>query len=86
MKRWIPLWTIPLIVVLAIATVWLRLSIVKTTYAINQTEKMITNVKHEREKAALKIAGLRSPRRLEAISKAKFRLAQPKADQVVYLK
>lgn len=86
MKRWIPLWTVPIIIGLAVTTVWLRLSIVKTTYGINQTEKMISNVKHEKEKAALRLAGLRSPRKLEAVSKSKFNLAQPKAEQVVYIK
>lgn len=86
MKRFIPIWTIPLVVVFAIATVWLRLSIVKTTYSINQTEKMISNAKHDREKSSLKMAGLKSPRRLEAISKARFKLQPPQAEQVVYLK
>jgi len=86
MKRWIPLWAVPLIIGLAVATVWLRLSIVKTTYGINQTEQMITNAKHEKEKASLRLAGLRSPRKLEAVSKSKFNLTQPRAEQVVYIK
>ncbi len=85
-KKWIPLWTIPLVVLMAIGTVWLRLSIVRTTYAINQTNRVIANLRIEREKVAYKVAGLRSPRRLELIARSKFQLAQPKSDQVVYLK
>jgi hypothetical protein len=36
LKRWIPLWVIPVVLVMAIGTVWLRLAIIRTTYAINQ--------------------------------------------------
>lgn len=86
MKRHFPAWIVPVIVVFAIATVWLRLTIVRTTYAINQTDKMIDNAKRELERASLKTAGLRSPRRLEILAKQKFNLSQPRADQVVYLK
>lgn len=86
MKRVVPLWVFPIGVILAVATVWLRLSIVKTTYEINQVERMISNAKQERERASLKLAGLKSPRRLELLSKTQFRLNQPRTDQVIYFK
>lgn len=84
--RWFPKWIFPALLVLSIATVALRLKIVNTVYEINQTEKIIANSKHEKERAAVKASALRSPRRLEILSKTQFKLAQPDAKQVVYLK
>ena len=86
MKHWFPKWIFPALLVLSVFTVALRLKIVNTVYEINQTEKVISNSKHERERAAMKIAALRSPRRLELLSRTQFKLAQPDAKQVVYLK
>lgn len=86
MKHWFPRWTIPTLILLSISTVWLRLSIVKTVYTINQTEGMIKNSKHDLEKSSLKVSSLRSPRRLELLSKARFNLTQPNSNQVVYIK
>ncbi len=80
-----PKWVVPLILIFSILTVWLRLSIVKSTYTINQTEKMISNLKQEKERSSLKTAGLKSPRRLELLSKTKFQLKQPKTNQVVFV-
>ena len=75
-----------MVIGMSILTVWMRLTIVRTTYTISQTDRIISNLQHEREKESLHLAGLRSPRRLEVLAKTKFNLAQPKADQVVYLK
>lgn len=85
-QRVFPLWVFPVLLVMAISTVWLRLYIVRTTYEIDQTEGMIRNLSQEREQAELKVTALRSPRRLEEIAKTKYGLSQPKADQVVHLK
>ena len=85
-SHWIPLWVIPMLVAMAIGTVWLRLYIVRTTYTISQTDKMIRNLQQNREQAELKLASQRSPRKLEAIARTKFGLSQPRADQVVYLR
>lgn len=84
--HWFPKWIFPVLLVLSIATVALRLKIVNTVYEINQTEKIIANSKHEKERSSMKISALRSPRRLELLSKTQFKLAQPDAKQVVYLK
>jgi cell division protein FtsL len=86
MKRWFPKWVFPVLLVLSIVTVALRLKIVNTVYEINQTEKIISNAKHEKERAAIRIASLRSPRRLEILAKTQYKLGQPEAKQVVYLK
>lgn len=85
-RRWVPLWAIPVLIVMAIGTVWLRLSIVGMTYDINQTDLRIRNATDEREQAALKLAGLRSPRRLEVLARTRFNLARPKPEQLVYVK
>ena len=83
--RWVPFWVIPVLILMAIGTVWLRLAIVGTTYEINQTEGQIHNLQQEREQAELKVTALRSPRRLEILAKTRFGLSQPKADQVIHL-
>ncbi len=82
-RKWLPLWVIPLLVALAIGTVWLRLSIVRTTYAINQSEKTLRDLQQQREEMHLKVTALRSPRRLEGLARAKFGLGTPRAEQVV---
>lgn len=85
MRRWIPAWAVLLVLALAVGTVWLRLSIVRTTYSITQTERSIRNAKQQREQMELKVAGLRSPRRLEALARAKLGLKQPAPEQIVHL-
>jgi hypothetical protein len=82
---WIPLWAVPVLVFMAIGTVWLRLTIVRMTYSVAQTEKMIRNLQHSRETAEVKLASMKSPRRLEALARSRFGLSQPHSDQVVHV-
>lgn len=79
------MWVVPALILLAIGTVWLRLSIVRTTYAINQAERDERALRQEREDMELKVTALRSPRRLEGIAKSKFGLGTPRSDQVIHL-
>ncbi|MFL5815469.1 MAG: hypothetical protein ACJ763_17975 [Bdellovibrionia bacterium] len=85
LRQWMPLWVIPVLIAMAIGTVALRLSIVRKTYAIDQADRQIRALKEAREKMDVKVAGLRSPRRLEMIARARFGLNQPKSDQVIYM-
>jgi cell division protein FtsL len=80
-----PLWALPLLIAMAIGTVWLRLSIVRTTYSINQAEKKIRELQLVREQMELKVTALRSPRRLELLGKTRYGLTQPKSEQIVHL-
>ena len=80
------MWTIPVLVAFAFTTVWLRLTVVQTTYELNQANKTLHNLKLENEKLELRVAQLRSPRRLEAIAKQKFKLAPPTPEKLVQLK
>lgn len=77
---------IPLLIFFAIGTVWLRLRIVKMTYEVNQLNKLIQNAGKEKEKVKLSVAKLRSPKRLDDLSKKKFKLSAPKPQQIVRLK
>ncbi len=86
MRHWVPIWTIPVLLIFAVGTVWLRLSIVRTTYAINQADRIMRNLQHDREQLRLTVTGLRSPRRLESLAKSRFGLTQPRAEQVIHLK
>lgn len=85
-KGWMPVWVIPAVIGLAIGTVWLRLAIIRTTYEINQKDRELSNLQQEREQVSLRLANLRSPRRLETLARTKFGLTHPQSDQVVYLK
>ena len=84
-KRMLPVWVVPFLVVLAVGSVWLRLSIVRTTYEIDQVTKMIRNTQQDLEHLELKVAKLRSPRHLETLARTKFGLNPPQADQVIRL-
>lgn len=85
LRLWMPIWVLPVLIAMAIGTVALRLSIVRKTYAIDQADRQIRALKEAREKMELKVAGLRSPRRLESIARGKFGLGQPQSDQVIYM-
>jgi cell division protein FtsL len=85
MRNWIPLWAIPGVIVLAIGTVWLRLHIVRTTYAIDVAERELRSLQQQREQMELKVTALRSPRKLESIARGRFGLSHPHADQVIHM-
>lgn len=85
-QRWFPFWVFPVVIALAIGTVWLRLWIVRTTYAINQADKDMRTLRLQREQLDVKFATVRSPRKLETLARTKFKLNQPNSNQVVYFK
>lgn len=86
LRRWMPWWALPILIAMAIGTVWLRLSIVGTTYAINQSEKKIRELQQEREQMELRVTALRSPRRLELLAKTRYGLTQPRSEQLIHMK
>lgn len=81
-----PVWAIPTLIAMAIGTVSVRLWIVRTTYSIDETDRMYRGLQHERERAELRLASLRSPRRLELLARTRFSLAPPRPEQVIHLK
>ena len=84
--RWLPIWVLAPLIALAIGSVWLRLSIVRTTYEIDEVGKMIRNTQLDMEKLELRVAKLRSPRHLESLARNKFGLAPPNTEQVIRLR
>jgi cell division protein FtsL len=86
MKAFFPIWAIPVLIAFAFVTVWLRLNVVQTTYELNEANKTLHNLKLENEKLELKVAQLRSPRRLEMIAKQKFKLSPPTPEKQIQLK
>lgn len=84
--HWIPKFVLPLLILFAIGTVWLRLYIVRTTYAINQADREIREHKQVLSQAELKVTSQRSPKNLEAIAKQKFNLNPPRPDQLIPLR
>lgn len=86
MRRFFPVWIFPVLLAFAFFTVWIRLTVVKTTYELNQANKTLHNLKLEKEQLELKLAQLRSPRRLESLAKQKFNLNPPSPNQIIPLK
>jgi cell division protein FtsL len=86
MKRFFAPWVFPVLIAFAFLTVWLRLTVVKTTYELNQANKTLHNLKLENEQLELKVAQMRSPRRLEALAKQKFKLTPPTPDRIISIK
>lgn len=86
MKRWVPLWVIPVLIVFSIGTVWIRLFIVRTTYHINEVNQTLAQMRRDKDQLQLKVMALRSPKRLESLAVNKFGLNQPRVDQIVHLK
>lgn len=80
-----PKWVWPMLLVLTVVSVWVRLGVVKSTYDVSQADRTIRNLQQEKEQIELRVAGLKSPRRLESIARARFELSQPRTDQVIYL-
>ncbi|MEK6706865.1 MAG: hypothetical protein AABZ06_13865 [Bdellovibrionota bacterium] len=83
--RSVPIWVIPIAILMAIVTIWLRLSVIRTTYSINQTTITVKQLQQEKEQQELRYTALRSPRRLEILARTKFGLSQPRSDQMIYL-
>ncbi len=69
MKRLLPRWIWPVILVMAIATVSVRLFIVKTSYSVHEAQSRIRTLKQQREQLEMRSAQLRSPRRLEGLAR-----------------
>jgi hypothetical protein len=83
MRHWMPLWAVTVLVIMAIGTVWLRLTIVRTTYAIDEADREIRELHLAREQTELKFTAQKSPRKLEILAKSRFGLTQPKPNQVI---
>jgi hypothetical protein len=84
-RKFFPFWIFPTIAALAVATVSLRLQIVRTTYEINQLTNMMRNVQRDVEKAELRVARLNSPQNLEASARRRFALTAPRPEQIIRL-
>lgn len=86
MKKYFPSWIFLVLIGFAFATVWLRLGVFRNTYELGEVNKTLHNLKLQNEKWELKVAQLRSPRRLEALARAKYKLNPPTPDRVIQLK
>jgi cell division protein FtsL len=83
-NRIAPIWVFFALVLFATGTVWVRLNIIRTTYAINELNQKVEKSYQEGEVLKLKLADLRSPKKLEALAKKKFKFSQPRIDQVIH--
>jgi cell division protein FtsL len=87
MRRFqIPIWVIPVILLLSVGTVWVRLSIVQFSYEINLTDRELNQTISRVEKLKVEVSQLRSPSRLEILAREEFGLRPPRIEQIVHLK
>lgn len=85
-RQWFPRWVIPVLLLFTLGTVWLRLSIVNTSYAIHESNLTIRQLRKQKEQQELRVTQLRSPRRLEGLARTQFGLSAPKAEQRIVLR
>jgi cell division protein FtsL len=83
-KRIAPLWALLALVLFATGTVWIRLNIIRTTYDISEINRKIEKSHQDEEHLKLKLADLKSPKKLETLARRKFGFTQPRIDQVVH--
>lgn len=67
LRRWIPFWSIPIYISLAIGSVWIRLKLVQLSYAVSVTTRETESASQELEAVRVKLATLKSPKRLESL-------------------
>jgi len=80
-----PSWIWPVVLGLTVVSVWVRLGVVRSSYDVSQAEKTIRSLKLDREQIELRVAGLKSPRRLEMIARSQMGLSQPRPEQVIFM-
>jgi cell division protein FtsL len=85
LKQWVPIWVYFVLIVFAVGTVTLRLTIVRASLNKSQIEKMLSNSMHEQDQLNSQLSQLKSPRRLERLAKTKYMLDTPMANQVMEL-
>ena len=83
-NRIAPLWVFFALVAFATGTVWVRLNIIRTTYAINEINQKIEKSHQKGEILKLKLANLKSPQKLEELARRKFGFSQPRIEQVIH--
>ncbi len=69
---------------LAIATVWLRLAIIRRTYEVNQLDLSARNVSREIVGLKVQLAKAKTPSHLERLAR-KWGFSQPSTEQLVRL-
>jgi cell division protein FtsB len=83
-NRIAPVWAFFALVVFATGTVWVRLNIIHTTYAVNEINQKIEKAHQAGEILKLRLAALKSPKKLEELARRKFHFSQPRIEQVVH--
>lgn len=85
-RKIFPWWVFILGVAFAVATVWLRLSLVRLTYSLDQLNRTIHEIQVQKELLSAKVSALKSPKRLEKIAKNQMGWNPPNSDQIIYMR
>lgn len=86
MKRWKITVVVCGVMLLALSSVWLRLQVVRTSYEINQQDKLIKNLLLEKEMLEADLARLKSPERLEKLARTEFKMEQASVERMMQVK
>lgn len=84
-KKFFPIYVWPLIILFAVGTVWLRLSIVDMNLTVSRLDGELKNRVRDRQELEVQLGRLRSPRQLEAIARKKFGWEAPAPHQIILM-
>lgn len=73
------------LVIVALAHVWLRLQVIQMGYVLSTTSKLQNQLEQEQRELKVELATLMSPDRLEAMARKRLGLAPPEKGQVIVL-
>lgn len=73
------------LVIVALAHVWLRLQVVQMGYVLSTTSKLQNQLEQEQRELKVELATLMSADRLEAMARKRLGLAPPEKGQVIVL-
>ncbi len=85
LPEWVPKWIFAAWVVFAILTIWVRLTTVRTHYAIYDVNQEKEQVDRQLSQLRLRWAELQAPQNLENWATHRFGLAQPRLNQVIQM-
>lgn len=83
LRKWMHPSVFLLLVLFSAITIWIRLSSVDATYAVNQSALTIKTLEKEKADLLKDLAVLKSPKRLEALARDRLNMRRPEGAEIV---
>lgn len=78
-------WTVLLILVVALGRVWQRVAVIKLTREVKNSREEVSEIEKRYKYLNIEIARLSSVERIESIATNEFGLIYPKPEKIIYL-